>query len=538
MRRPPLHPLLFAIFPLVSLYAHNADILRARSMLLPIAGAMMGAALLLAALRALMGDGQRAAAAASWGIMLFFLYPTLTRALSWILPSWGDHALPVWLGLTLLGTVVIGRTRRDLSPVTHALTAVAVVALGSPLAQMIITSRTPGPAAAAPITVTEPRGERPDIYYIILDAYGRQDVLAAYYGFDNSAFVQALEARGFYVAPQSRSNYAQTYLSLASSLNFSYLDDLTSAVGTDSSDRKPLIDRIAANRAASFLRGEGYAFVSFSTGYTGTELTGADVYIAAPLSSSELQQLLLDATPLAAMRRAVLGPDVPYAAHRHRILHTLDSIGRHTFDQPVFVFAHVLAPHPPFVLGTDGNPTADARAFTVGDGDHFTGTHEEYVSGYRRQVACVNHMVLQAIDRLLARSPAPIIIVQGDHGPGSHLRLRDVTQTDHFERMSILNAYFFPDRRYGRLYASITPVNTFRVVFEQYFGADLPLLADRSYASTWHRPYELVPVDPTAPAGRISMGAENAGAAGGSGPATRDARRGSDTPCASAPRTS
>ena len=60
--------------------------------------------------------------------------------------------------------------------------------------------------------------------------------------------------------------------------------------------------------------------------------------------------------------------------------------------------------------------------------------------------------------------------------------------------MSILNAYYFSDQKYDKLYPEITPVNTFRVIFDQYFGADLPLLEDKNYFSLWNTPYEFIEV--------------------------------------------
>ena len=61
------------------------------------------------------------------------------------------------------------------------------------------------PRAAPPLTADS--DERPDIYYIILDGYARQDTLKEFYKYDNSAFMDGLAARGFYVAAESRSNY-------------------------------------------------------------------------------------------------------------------------------------------------------------------------------------------------------------------------------------------------------------------------------------------------------------------------------------------
>jgi hypothetical protein len=49
--------------------------------------------------------------------------------------------------------------------------------------------------------------------------------------------------------------------------------------------------------------------------------------------------------------------------------------------------------------------------------------------------------------------------------------------------MKILNAYYLPEGGGQEIYPEISPVNTFRVVFNRYFGGDLPLLEDRSYFS-------------------------------------------------------
>jgi hypothetical protein len=62
------------------------------------------------------------------------------------------------------------------------------------------------------------------------------------------------------------------------------------------------------------------------------------------------------------------------------------------------------------------------------------------------------------------------------------------------ERYSILNAYYFPDQDYNLLYPSITPVNSFRVILNQYFGADMELLEDRNYFAGWLAPYQFTDV--------------------------------------------
>jgi len=57
-----------------------------------------------------------------------------------------------------------------------------------------------------------------------------------------------------------------------------------------------------------------------------------------------------------------------------------------------------------------------------------------------------------------------------------------------------LNAYYLPDDGDGLLYESITPVNTFRLIFSSYFNSRYDLLEDNSYFSTYERPYQFVDV--------------------------------------------
>ncbi len=68
--------------------------------------------------------------------------------------------------------------------------------------------------------VTSFAGNRPDVYYIILDAYGRSDVLKDKVGYDNAGFIYFLKNKGFYVANCSLSNHNHTQLSVATSLEY------------------------------------------------------------------------------------------------------------------------------------------------------------------------------------------------------------------------------------------------------------------------------------------------------------------------------
>ena len=63
------------------------------------------------------------------------------------------------------------------------------------------------------------------------------------------------------------------------------------------------------------------------------------------------------------------------------------------------------------------------------------------------------------------------------------------------ERMAILIAYPLPGDASDQLYLTISPVNTFRLIFSLYFSVDFELLEDVSSFSTYEQPFdrELVP---------------------------------------------
>jgi hypothetical protein len=354
----------------------------------------------------------------------------------------------------------------------------------------------------------------PDIYYIILDGYGREDVLRDMYGLDNSEFLSFLEDKGFYVAHDARSNYMQTLLSFASSLNMRYLDDIVASQGKDSEDHLPLRGPVAHSLVRKELAARGYRMVSFWSGYGSATIYDADIYLApgepeqAPLlygSFNEFDGLLLTSTMARALidGRSLVNPscinsplEAPYLESRDRLLYTFDRLTDiPKWSGAYFVFAHLVSPHPPFVFGPNGETLCHASTYTIGDASAFPGTREEYIAGYRDQLIYLNKLVIRTVTQILRESdPAPIIILQADHGPGAYMNWASAENSNIRERLGILNAYYLPGGDGGLLYESISPVNSFRVIFNLYFGGEYELLGDESYFSTWEHPYDLVNV--------------------------------------------
>jgi hypothetical protein len=344
------------------------------------------------------------------------------------------------------------------------------------------------------------RGDaRPDIYYIILDGYGREDVLQEIYGLDNSDLTSFLGSRGFVVAEQAQANYMQTALSLATSLNMSYMDTLASVLGPRSQDREPLVGVIRHSLVRESLAKQGYELVAFSSGSYFTEVRDADVYLS-PFGSNlnELEGLWLSTTAAGLLKAPEdLGLAFPSYENRRRLIEyafkQLRDVGSR--PGPQLVLAHVVAPHPPFIFDASGRPVEPSWPYHPGDGERCCGTLEEYRIGYTQEVEFVNDQMEEVIDAILQKAETPpVILIQGDHGLGALLNFGDINRTCLRERIPILSAYYLPAGGKDQVYAAITPVNSFRVVFNSIFNAGLELLPDRSYYSTWNRPYDFVDV--------------------------------------------
>ena len=333
----------------------------------------------------------------------------------------------------------------------------------------------------------------PDIYYLIFDGFAGSRALLKYYDTEILYFIQQLEKRGVYVATESKSNYSMTISSLPSSLNLNYWDELAKNefkyIGW-----VPVIPLLHDNLVSNYLHCKGYDLVTFPSGFWPTEDFKTDIKISPLIYLNEYEENLLLYSPVPR-----IFPGILYDNHRNRInfiLNSLKDISRE--EKPVFVIAHILSPHPPFIFDEAGNSIHPQRPYNHFDTDDFRnkgGTTAEYQEMYSGQVNHVFDEILDLIDEILLKSESPpILIIQGDHGPGSMVSMIDIEESNLDERFSIMNAYYFPDEDYSSLYPSITPVNTFRVIFNEYFEENLPLLPDKNYYSLIYRPYEFIDV--------------------------------------------
>ncbi len=491
-----LHPLLFALLPVLFLYSRNADEVPFYDILLP-AALFLGAALACyAALRLALKDGEAAGIIVSAGLVLFSTFGRLVDALGGSAAAMAGVSVVYAAAFALVAYLAVRKRGKLKAPSTVvtavAVTLVALSAFGAVSAQF---SKEPEPKLQADdVTraISDKSAEKPDpatlpdIYYIILDGYASESTLRDHYGFDNSAFLDSLASKGFYVAPGSHSNYSQSRLSLASSLNMKYINYLTDELGKNSRRSKVLNRMIEDNNLMRFLMSKGYSFAFFGSNWSGTlSNRNADLSVTeGGLFDTEFMVALLKTT---ALRGLVSTEEGLYT--REGVLNIFEKLPGASGEagRPSFVFAHIVPPHRPFMFDREGNPV-------TGPGTNDWTSKDLYID----QVVFVNRKVEEMVDAILTNSKnPPVIVIQADHGPmpsEDWEALANPTPEDARIRTGILNAYYLPGAEAGALYPTITPVNSFRVVLNTVFGTGFDILEDRVYMSSYEHPYDFIDV--------------------------------------------
>ncbi|MCJ7625878.1 MAG: LTA synthase family protein [Anaerolineaceae bacterium] len=331
----------------------------------------------------------------------------------------------------------------------------------------------------------------PDVYYIILDAYGRADKLMDYFGYDNSEFLDEMKARGFFVASKSRSNYSATLYSLASSLNISHLDAVPEIYTQNSVPEnvwdmylnRITTEMIINNEMQKLFRSRGYQIVNVHSWIWKTKFRDADIYVEFTnhgrddFSSLDIkyllnpfEQLLIDTTLFRTFTNIYQElKEAEDDLQREKVLYSFEHLPDYTKEPgSYFIFAHIFAPHFPYVFGPEGGPANN---------------DQDEAKQYSDQVTYLNKLVLETVDQILSSSETPpIIILQGDHGPNYQEDLDNPGKEMVDMRTAMLNLYYFPEE-YGDsfLYPNITPVNTFRIISNTIFETQYPMLPDESY---------------------------------------------------------
>lgn len=254
----------------------------------------------------------------------------------------------------------------------------------------------------------------PNLYFLLLDGYPREDSLAEL-GIDNSSFLAQLTAFGFDVYADAESETAFTELSLLS-LAYGDAEDLPFRLegpheqrsALRALDTAPVWSLLARNGTPVVVIDSPVGHVTFSAG-THVQPGGMNNFEESLLAQSALAQLVREFAPK--------WPMDSLRGHLDMSLATVEAI---VPESGSVALVHLMAPHLPFLWSAKGETSLPAywpRVQLFESVNEITGlSRQEYASRYRHHLKAINERLFRAVRTLIASDPRAVIVLFSDHG--------------------------------------------------------------------------------------------------------------------------
>lgn len=496
---------LFAVYPIAAIWADNSVIGNPGIAWLLVLAVVVAAMSIRQVLRGLGFRHEAAGLGALVAVVAFYNWPDTVMILEPVVdrmtvsssvrePGVGILALGLYLG-AWWGLVRLQRwlAARDVS-LSLALGVGSVIVLAIPLLRGTRDRLRVLPDLAerslergASVRIGEP-ADLPDIYWIVLDGYGRDDVLRSRFDLDNGEFLEFLRHREFSVLPRAWANYAFTSPAAAAFLSGSYLRQLDAPRRLQELalarqiDRAPLLE--LARDAGYEVRtvpavptSEVFPDIGHHDSGYGSLVSSGDALLLHPLVRAVIWGSVLDepmVAPLAgAVRRLLDGG-----------FERLRELGRTREESasPQFVYAHFLLPHMPFVFTATGD-ARDPKAASLRPMSNFS-LRDQYREGYAGQVQFANARLEHVLSEILASSERPVaVVLTADHGPALGLVPNDATRSDLKERFAILAALRLPDCERPNPAREVGPINAARILASCYLDSTVETVTLRLFFS-------------------------------------------------------
>ena len=331
-------------------------------------------------------------------------------------------------------------------------------------------------------TVLTSRDTNPDIWYLLFDCYPSSSFQKDVLGAENNYLDSTLIKRRFKVISHSTSNYNLTPFSMASIFNMQYLKWVSAGKKLEPSDYNRAIENVKRGEVFKELAERNYIIRNLSIFDIGDQPSLKKEHFLSTTSASMIyyqtlwgcfeRDILPAIFPNSGKRLASKQADESKklrASYKEYNKLVLDSLLKLNWERqtegPKFVYAHLMLPHFPYFFDSTGKEYNTDLIF----GKDMI-TNRERFANY---INYTNNQLTALLDIIFAKGSKPVIIIQSDHG------ISDLTgkKDDAFRNYT---AYFFPDLNYDLLNDKLSNVNTFRMIFNKYFGQQLPLLKDSS----------------------------------------------------------
>lgn len=306
--------------------------------------------------------------------------------------------------------------------------------------------------------------EYPDIYHIILDAYSGNEILKRDCSYDNSPFLEMLEAKGFKVLRNAKSNYRNTSYSVPSLMNFEYHEGFNQKTSS-----MAVLPNMFKNNLWGFLLEKNYKIVPILR-----EMHVANIKQVFEIEDKDIleevpNELNQNITPLKCYKqkfyflRALFNFTFMRIWFQKKAITLTAKNTLRAFEQlkeassikthPKYVFAHIMQPHSPFVFDEQGDIVKEINAGLPS-------------VQYKNQVLGLNKHVESVINEIMGNMKEnSIIILHSDH---------EIKNQEY----DILNAMYLPDK--AEVFPeNLTLVNMFRYLLNHYFKTDFQILEDK-----------------------------------------------------------
>jgi hypothetical protein len=287
------------------------------------------------------------------------------------------------------------------------------------------------------ITKTEIEGlKRPNVYFIIPDAYAGDEYMRTELGFDNSQFIKKMKKLNFLVQENSLSPYNMTFLSVAAILNMDYIiTDKSEAYISRDEFFPAMMQTAKVPLAVKEFTQLGYDFWHFGNIWAQCDPTHVKCYGVnyQQLLSYELRGLL-NSTPFPWFEALFSTRNINYFDNSF-----LDFLEQYKLnDKPSFFFVHHLAPHPPYIFNSDCSIKNSNEI-------EFDEWQPNARIDYLDNLQCTNRKLASIENWVSLNDPSAIIVVTGDHGSafggieGRDERLRTLTMARFPDNCDITN---------------------------------------------------------------------------------------------------
>ena len=321
----------------------------------------------------------------------------------------------------------------------------------------------------------------PDIYFLVFDELATSDTYRQLLNYDNIQKDSLLQSMGFKVMQHSFAASFFTHAAIPTVLNMCYLPYKEQQQITFG-DMHALMRSVNQNVLVSFLIANGYKIYNGSIfslqnipGLTKPQLWGlhpaSDLITnqTLPLNTwNRLGWMIKSKIPGTISAGDRLVSDTALINEAYSIVQNTIA---DTTQKRKFLYAHFLLPHAP------------VRYDSTGQVLHWTNANEYNEKNksnnlYKGQVKYTFDLIIKLCSQILEQSKRPtVIILQGDHG----LRDFDTSRFNQSLKLQPYTAFYFFDRNYSSLPDTFYTPNTFRIVMNQYFNQQLPMLKRKLY---------------------------------------------------------